>query len=1024
MEKFNKVMQKLGNKVLEMIVAVSMAKAATSGTEGIMKAMFSSKVKMAAWIAAAVLVLGWGSGVALHVDSSNNPEFKDGKYRMVLQNGCKVWGKDYQGTRDRSIGGRCRPGGIQLENLYYQARALLCFDLGPIPQDAKVASAKLSLHIFSYPKEGGIKENKIEMGLHRLTETGWKHKDPGGADWERYENFPESKPWKETGGDFEKDPLATASVPMGEGGLKNVWIEFDLSTALQCCLAGKEREMHLILIARSPVAPDIEITSAEEPEWWRRRDERRLTFDYRPKLVVTYEAKAPVADAGPYCGGYLGRPVTLDGTGSVNPNGSAKDLVYKWRLVKKPEGSKITDADIKPNNVSGAAGADRAQFTIDALGEYELRLEVVDKSGLSGSAVAKAGAVRIKEAHPRIWLTDKKIAELRVMCKDNDPEWAAFQKEVDAGEYKSGDWWGNYMYANALAYLVTGEKRYGDQGLKALEEVAAWDVVKGVGGYLGCYFARLHGLNLAVGYDWLWGHMAPEQRHKFCDRIAEWVEFLYYHDLDTYNAGWGRFSSECNFSYGRVAAGVACFATYGDYPGARQLMDLMRDYYYERVVKPGLQKYHPDGGWFEDGNNYSPLSVLGLFRYLWGVKTATGEDLFADTTYPERFIYQVIHSTMPTRDRWIPIGELAEGGDIAWTTKNSLLVLASEFCDRPAGGHAMWYYNHCGGKPPKWAALISRDRSVKELTYDALPRSYLERGQGWVFARSDWGEDATWVSLHCGGKGGMSHEFADQGAFNIYKREWLVAPAGISFGSENGLLLQTGKDTHVIGGRGLTRGIRRFEDRDRYVYAMADLIIPESEGRESNEKLLGGCERHLVFVRPDYVVLFDRVRPKKAEHIPVWVAHFTKEPQAVGNFVKVAVKGKRKGKVTAKDAGLSFLTLWPEVLEGKKQKTRRDQGWSWSESPAVAEKGAANVAGRDLFFLHLFQADSGEPNILAGRCLKGPGTLGAKFALADGTAEVVFKTDSSGGHIKLVGADGKVLLDRDLATTEVVPAKE
>ncbi|MCB9745241.1 MAG: discoidin domain-containing protein [Alphaproteobacteria bacterium] len=79
---------------------------------------------------------------------------------------------------------------------------------------------------------------------------------------------------------------------------------------------------------------------------------------------------APTADAGADVNGCALTEVTLDGSGSSDPDGDA--LSYSWSFSALPSGSNLTDSDI-----SGASGAS-PRFTPDAFGTYTLTLTVDD----------------------------------------------------------------------------------------------------------------------------------------------------------------------------------------------------------------------------------------------------------------------------------------------------------------------------------------------------------------------------------------------------------------------------------------------------------------------------------------------------------------------------------------------------------------------------------------------------------------------------------------------------------------------
>ncbi len=79
---------------------------------------------------------------------------------------------------------------------------------------------------------------------------------------------------------------------------------------------------------------------------------------------------APTADAGADQLGFVGQSISLDGTGSRDPDGDA--LTFAWRFVAVPTGSQLTDAAIV--NATTAAPS----FVPDTEGTYELGLIVHD----------------------------------------------------------------------------------------------------------------------------------------------------------------------------------------------------------------------------------------------------------------------------------------------------------------------------------------------------------------------------------------------------------------------------------------------------------------------------------------------------------------------------------------------------------------------------------------------------------------------------------------------------------------------
>ncbi|MGH8520324.1 MAG: Ig-like domain-containing protein, partial [Gammaproteobacteria bacterium] len=83
---------------------------------------------------------------------------------------------------------------------------------------------------------------------------------------------------------------------------------------------------------------------------------------------------APVADAGDDANAVTGQSVSLNGSGSTDPNGDT--ITFSWRFMAVPPASILTDASIVNPTTPGPS------FTPDVDGPYELELTVTDPGGL------------------------------------------------------------------------------------------------------------------------------------------------------------------------------------------------------------------------------------------------------------------------------------------------------------------------------------------------------------------------------------------------------------------------------------------------------------------------------------------------------------------------------------------------------------------------------------------------------------------------------------------------------------------
>ncbi len=97
-----------------------------------------------------------------------------------------------------------------------------------------------------------------------------------------------------------------------------------------------------------------------------------LADDDQVQIVAFVPNVAPNADAGPDQNVLTGTLVTLDGSGSHDPDNAPSPLTFRWTFTSVPPSSALTNGQIS-NSTTPAPS-----FTPDAVGTYVLTLEVSD----------------------------------------------------------------------------------------------------------------------------------------------------------------------------------------------------------------------------------------------------------------------------------------------------------------------------------------------------------------------------------------------------------------------------------------------------------------------------------------------------------------------------------------------------------------------------------------------------------------------------------------------------------------------
>jgi VanZ family protein len=283
---------------------------------------------------------------------------------------------------------------------------------------------------------------------------------------------------------------------------------------------------------------------------------------------------------------------------------------------------------------------------------------------------------------------------------------------------------------------------------------------------------------VALAYDWLHARWSDEQRRTLRAQLAEGCEYLVKvirsERLSPYNV----------YLYNApFQALVACaIALWGDDPRGEPVMRFTHDLWKERVLPVWRQVMGRHGGWHE-GGEYVGIGIGGAVYQvpaMW--RAATGEDLFATEPGLRGFLDFVLHRTRPDGTHM----RLGDGSYFDRPVPDAL-PLAIEY------RHAAAYTRHAPRQvaPTAWPWGPLPDATLLDPQALArLPLARLFDGIGVVTARSDWSDQATYVTFKAGDNH-WSHSHLDQGSFTIYKGGALALDSGANYG------LRYGSDHHL-----------------------------------------------------------------------------------------------------------------------------------------------------------------------------------------------------------------------------------
>ncbi|NOT88937.1 MAG: hypothetical protein HOP03_12220 [Lysobacter sp.] len=231
--------------------------------------------------------------------------------------------------------------------------------------------------------------------------------------------------------------------------------------------------------------------------------------------------------------------------------------------------------------------------------------------------------------------------------------------------------------------------------------------------------------------------------------------------------------------------------------------DWMRFLHEEKI--PPLKAYFatlPGGGSLEGtGYGAAHMRLFALYR-LW--RDATGDDIANANPHADHSIAYWVHATVPTMDRFAPIGDQSRSSIPEIYDYHRRLVLEARALGRDPDSRALasWWLHRIS---------IPKMSNGFNTLHDLLPAGDADapapdtlfhhaEGTGHLFARSGWDKDAIWLAF-VAGPYNESHAHQEQGGFTLFARDWLTVTeniwthSGIQQGTETHNVLRFERDT-------------------------------------------------------------------------------------------------------------------------------------------------------------------------------------------------------------------------------------
>jgi hypothetical protein len=590
---------------------------------------------------------------------------------------------------------------------------------------------------------------------------------------------------------------------------------------------------------------------------------------------------------------------------------------------------------------------------------------------------------------------------LTAALRANTPAAARFTNNVDqwlagADIYLFQGWHG------ALMSQLTGNTAYCTKAISMIEsqvteaeakiaqnqapEVAA-DSYLDVGNLIG---------DVALVYDWCFDQVTSSQRTRWLRYANQAVWNVWHHDQATWGSatipwtGWATNDPSDNYYYSFLRATMLLgLASRGEDPQADAWITMFHD---TKINNQLVPTFNADlaGGGSREGTGYG-VAMRKLFELydLW--QSTTTEAIGNRTQHTRQSMLAMLHQLVPTRDRVAPTGDLSRDSTAAFFDyhRNYLQELIQAYPSDPLAQRAKSQLMASSLPEMSSSFMFAYDflydnSNVTAAPIDTLNTTYYAAGIGELYTRSGWDTHATWVNL-IAGPYTQSHAHQDQGSLMIYKDGWLAYDSVIT--SHSGLTQETTAHSLVRIDSG-GQPVRQIADTVSYltalhsgagyVHAAAD-VTPAYNGNAAVQK----SQREMVYLKPDVVVVFDRVQ-SAAGTAQTWQLASPVAASISGATATISNAGHAL-KVQKISGGTMSVTSMPSIDSDYSGGFRLDE----------------SMPGGDNRYLHVLSIDSAISSVVAAG---DPAHPGVTIQLANGhIATVTFVRDTAGANLVLDG---------------------
>jgi hypothetical protein len=511
---------------------------------------------------------------------------------------------------------------------------------------------------------------------------------------------------------------------------------------------------------------------------------------------------------------------------------------------------------------------------------------------------------RIPKSHPRLFMRPENIGRLREfaqgkMKKEYDrlvrdceriiarPPSTKEPPKYSEGIVRGGDpwrkiWWGNRTYTiralNSAATLgftrllggqPTGHhtvEKYGLEAKRILMECAKWDP-KGSTGYryndeagmpYNYYFSRT--------YTFV-NDLLSEREKEICRKVMKVRGDEMYRHLCPRHL-WQPYGSHSNRAWHFL--GEVGVAFLGEVEGADDWVWFAMNVFFN--VYPVWSD--DDGGWHEGSSYWSSYQN----RFTWWadvMREAMGIDAYDKPFFSKAGYYAMY---------LLPPGKVGGGfGDLtARRTARSNVPLVSTFAAQAQNGHWQWYVEQLGG-PRQADGYIGFIRGqlpeVQSKPPDDLPNSRLFAGTGQAHLNTNLtnADESVQVVFKSSPFGTQSHGYEANNSFLLWaygKRLLIRSGYRDSYGSKHHkewMWSTRSVNNITVNGQGQGRRTSKAQGEIVGFKTTPSIDIAVGEAGKAYERPLERFTRSIIFVKPEVVIVYDRLVAKESSTYEYWL---------------------------------------------------------------------------------------------------------------------------------------------------------